>query len=133
MTQTVNLIAAIGRRGQLGLDRKLPWHNRADLAFFNRTTMGGVVIVGHRTGRAGVKLLGRVLYVFGRENTPKGLLGLVELQYPGWPVWIAGGAHTYRAFAPFINGLRLISVVDYDGPADAWFPFDAYGMEITHG
>lgn len=24
------------------------------------------------------------------------------------------------------------AVIDYDGPADAWFPFDAYGMEMTH-
>ena len=56
------------------------------------------------------------------------MLGLISNCWPGWPIWIAGGAHTWRAFAPHINGLKLISIVDYDGPADAWFPFDAYEM-----
>jgi dihydromethanopterin reductase len=128
MTQTVNLIAAIGKRGQLGLDGKLPWHAAADLAFFRRMTMGAAVIVGRGTRPVLPNLPGRQVFTFGRENTPKGVLDLIAMQYKGWPVWIIGGAETYRAFAPFINGLRLISVVDYDGPADAWFPFDAFGM-----
>lgn len=131
MTQTVHLIAAVGKRGQLGLDGKLPWHIKADTGFFRQMTMGGVVVVGRGTQPCLPYLPGRVVHTFARHNTPNGLLDLIAIQYPGWPVWIAGGGNTFRAFAPYINGLRLISVVDYDGPADTWFPFDAY-LEIEH-
>jgi hypothetical protein len=24
---------------------------------------------------------------------------------------------------------EIISLIDYDGPADTWFPFDAFGMK----
>ena len=129
MTQSVNLIAAVGRQGQVGLAGRLPWHNPADLAFFRRMTMGGAIVVGRGTRPAMPYLPGRMVYTFGRGNTPKGLLDLIALQYPGWPVWIAGGPHTWRTFADHINGLRLISLIDYDGPADTWFPFDAFGMD----
>lgn len=128
MTQIVNLIAAIGKRGQLGLDGKLPWQVKADIAWFRQMTMGSCIIIGRATMPDLPYLPGRMVYTFDRHNTPRGLLDLIGIQYPGWPVWIAGGAATYRAFAHHINGLRLLSVVDYDGPADAWFPFDAYGM-----
>lgn len=131
MSQIVNLIAAVGRRGQLGLERKLPWHVKADLAFFRKATMGSAVVIGRASEPALPYLPGRMVYTYARHNTPRGLLDLIAVQYPGWPVWIAGGAATFRAFAPYVNGLRLISVVDYDGPADTWFPFDAY-LEIEH-
>ena len=133
MTQTVNLIAAIGRQGQLGLDGRMPWHNKADLAFFRQITMGGCLIAGRATLPALPYLPGRMVYTFTRDNTPTGLLNLIGIQYPGWPVWIIGGAETYRAFAGHINGLKLISLIDYDGPADTWFPFDAFEMEMHHG
>lgn len=130
MTQSVNLIAAIGLRGQLGLEGKLPWHAPADLAFFRRMTTGACLIAGRATLPALPYLPGRMVYTFSRDNTPNGLLNLIDLQYPGWPVWVIGGEYVYRAFAPHINSLRLISLIDYDGPADRWFPFDAYGMPI---
>ena len=76
------------------------------------------------------RLSGRLVSNFARHNSPAGFLSMIDLLHPGWPVWISGGPATWAAFAPHINGLRLISVVDYDGPADAWFPFDAFGMEM---
>jgi dihydrofolate reductase len=60
----VNLIAAVGSRGQIGLKGELPWSSSADLAWFKRTTMGGVVIVGYRTYKTMPKLPGRVLVKF---------------------------------------------------------------------
>lgn len=130
--QRVNLIAAVGKRGQLGLDGRLPWHDANDLALFQRLTMGGVVIVGGRTAIGMPYLPGRKMMMFhGRHMYPEELLEQIRQDGHREPVWIAGGEHTYRAFAPFVNGLKLISMIDYDGPADTWFPYDAYGIE--HG
>lgn len=135
--QKVNMIAAIGRRGQIGLDGALPWHSAADLALFQQQTNGSAIVMGGRTLDELAKvsgsrqpLPGRVVYSYRRHNTPDELFGLIAMDRPGWPVWIAGGAHVYRVFAPFVTGLRILSLIDYDGEADAWFPFDAYGMAV---
>ena len=136
----VNMIAAIGRRGQIGLHGSLPWFAPPDQAMFREATWGSVVVMGARTfdelamaAGTAQPLPGRIVYDFRRHNTPDGMLRLIALERPGWPVWIAGGAHTYRAFAPFVTGLKILSAVDYDGPADTWFPFDAYGMAMPEG
>jgi dihydrofolate reductase len=137
--QTINLIAAIGKQGQIGQDGDLPWADAPDLAFFREMTMGGIVVFGQRTfdalaesqpNKGKVILPGRIVKNYGRHNNPANYLAMTSLMHPGWPIWIAGGAATYRAFAPYINGLKLISVIDYAGPADTFFPFDAFGMEI---
>jgi dihydrofolate reductase len=132
----VNLIAAVGRRGQIGRGEALPWHQPDDLAWFRRQTNGGVLVVGHRT-HAGLKasggLPGRLLCNWSRHHEPGQLLRDIDRRHEGWPVWIAGGAATYRAFAPYVNGLRLLSFIDYDSdPAldgeHVFFPFDAFGF-----
>lgn len=127
----VNLIAAIGKRGQIGLNQTLPWFNAEDLAFFKEATRGGILLFGQRTydGLRDRDFPGRLRCNYARHHQPQSLLKEIARRYPGWPIWIAGGEQTYRDFAPFVDGLKILSVVDYDGPADTWFPFDAYGME----
>jgi dihydrofolate reductase len=46
---SVNLILAADRDGIIGVDGKLPWRHPEDLAFFRRTTMGRMVIMGRKT------------------------------------------------------------------------------------
>lgn len=128
----VNLIAAIGKSGQLGLNGGLPWDAPSDLALFKKLTVGGVIIVGGRTYDSLPNLPGRMVYRYSGIATPRDMITLLQAQHPGWPIWIAGGAKTYRDFAPYIDGLKIVSVIDYDGPADAWFPFDAYGMTMPN-
>src|SRR6218665_1669776 len=58
-TPSINLIAAIGKNGQLGLNGELPWKDSedpavqaraaADMRFFKRSTHGCVIVVGHNT------------------------------------------------------------------------------------
>jgi dihydrofolate reductase len=109
----------------------MPWVNINDLAFFKKMTMGAVIIFGTRTLNLLPPLPGRILHPYtGRYATPKDTLLYVKEAYPGWPIWIGGGARTYRDFAPYVDGLKLLSVIDYDGEADTYFPFDAYGMSI---
>jgi dihydromethanopterin reductase len=129
----VNLIAAVGRQGQLGLEGDLPWHNPADLAFFKSVTNGSILVFGQRTlDRMNAMAIGfprRLRRNWPRHIEPGDLLKDLHRKYPDWPIWIAGGAATYRAFAPFVDGVKIISLIDYDGPADTWFPFDAFGMK----
>ena len=107
-------IVAIGRRGQLGLNGCLPWHDKEDLKWFREYTAGKVVIVGSATAKKLPELPGRTVVVWHRYMPPSELVK----QYPD--AVIIGGAMTYRAFSPYIKRWN-ISVIDYDGPADAWF------------
>lgn len=137
---TVHLIAACGHRGQIGRAGDLPWRGNpdieaamaADLAAFRRLTMGGVVILGRRTARGMPRLDGRCVYEWAGSEAAE-VIETCGQEWPGRPIWIAGGAHTYRTFAPFVDGLKLISAIPYDSPAEedrehVFFPFDAYGI-----
>jgi dihydrofolate reductase len=130
---SINLIAAIGNSGQLGLRGTLPWHNPIDLAFFREKTWGGAIIVGQKTFERMPILKGRAIFPWTPDWAPERLIRFIENSATKREIWIAGGEKTYRAFAPFVNGLRLFSHIKYDGPADAYFPFDAYGMEWKCG
>ncbi|USQ75399.1 dihydrofolate reductase [Ornithinimicrobium cryptoxanthini] len=67
--QTLTLVAAVGRNGVIGDGAAMPWHLPEDLAFFKRTTMGGVMVMGRGTwdsiGRA---LPGRRTIVVTRDR-----------------------------------------------------------------
>ena len=130
----IHMIAAIGRRGQIGLGGEMPWRNAADLGWFKETTAGSAVIIGRRTLEHMPTLIGREVFSFDSTMEPDALIAHASSgPYRNQPIFIAGGAYVYRAFAPFVNGLRLINHIDYDGEADAWFPFDAYGIPQLSG
>ena len=130
----IHMIVTVGRRGQIGLGGTVPWHNPADLGWLRETTMGSAVILGRRTLETMPTLIGRDVYLFDSSTAPTALIERASSgPYRKQPIFIAGGAHVYRVFAPFVNGLRLINHVDYDGEADAWFPFDAYEIPQISG
>lgn len=133
----LNLIAGVGKQGQLGLNGQLPWHDIYDLMWFRNMTIGHVLIMGKRTAqnleKKGLNLSNRYLEIFdGRYNDPLIFLNRVREQHKDSlthiGIWLAGGEYTYRVFAPHVDGLKLISYIDYDGPADTYFPFEAYGI-----
>lgn len=120
---TINLIAAIGNQGQLGLNGKLPWHCPSDLQWFQETTKGGLLIVGHNTYPT-VKHLngtyGRVFLVDNESLTREYVSELAAALFKE-NVWIAGGAKTYEKWLKFVDRM-YIARVNYDGPADRYFP-----------
>ncbi|WP_035713502.1 dihydrofolate reductase [Azorhizobium doebereinerae] len=119
----IRLIAAVGRRGQLGLDDELPWRDPVDLAFFRNNTTFCTVIVGRRTAEAVGTLPKRHVAIWDGKEEPAAFLA--GIKQPHWakgsPIWIAGGARTYRAFMPLVRTC-VITRIDYDGPADTWMP-----------
>lgn len=119
----VNLIAAVGLSGQIGLNGKLPWYNKEDLKWFKNMTSGGIVIVGHKTYQKLPELPGRVVMVDHRHHSPADMLANIaeNEDIAGKEIWIAGGAKTYSKWLPFIERF-FISRINYDGPADTYMP-----------
>lgn len=139
----VSLVAAVGRRGQLGLGGRLPWRVPGDLANFRRLTLGRHVAMGRGTlGSLPRPLPGRTTVVLSRDPSfapPGGVLvarsageALRLAEAGGSPeLVVAGGAAIYALFLPLCHGMRL-SRIDYDGEADAWFPpFDPGAWEVA--
>ncbi|CUA90154.1 Dihydrofolate reductase [Chelatococcus sambhunathii] len=116
----VRLIAAVGRRGQIGLAGRLPWHEPEDLAWFKAQTLGGAVVMGFRTAHAVGALPGRVVVPWLGDD-PQAIIDRIAREHPGRIVWIAGGAKTYAHFMSYVRR-AVITLVDYDGPADVWMP-----------
>lgn len=132
-----NIIAAIGRSGQLGLNGGIPWLEPLDLQHFRDLTYGHAVIMGRRTWDSlKAPLKGRVnLMVSSTHPHPRTLAVTVypsldrafyRAQLLECEAWVIGGAKLYEeALAHKDAGLLFLTRVDYDGPADVFFPMDA--------
>jgi len=121
----VNLIAAIGKRGQLGFKGELPWHNPDDLGWFREETTNSLLIVGYKTYPSVMCLdmtFGRRLLIDDLEIDKRGACTFAQ-SFGLNNVWIIGGAKTYvRWLNMGAVDRSYIAHIDYDGPADAWFP-----------
>lgn len=128
----ISIIVAVGNSGQIGLKNKLPWKLNDDLENFKILTSGNVIIMGRKTFES----IGRVLpnrinviisrninykidgaYVFNSLNTAIG-------NFKDKKIFICGGVEIYKEA---LNGKYqidnlYITQVDYDGPADTFFP-----------
>lgn len=140
----VNLIACMGKHGQLGLEGTIPWLKdksevvRQDLKEFQERTKGCVVVVGRNTWPTVASLDythdrlflidGADTVVEGRErpwdqNVPLEIARTRAERYGlKNEVWIAGGRNTYTKWFPIVDHM-FVSYVDYDGPADVHFPW----------
>lgn len=122
----ITLIAAVGRRGQLGLNGDMPWGrgHPEDLKRFREKTTGGIVIVGHNTWRWVAHLDGTHGRIFLEDNlrwTPFELAERLARRFDNPNIWIAGGAKTYARWMTRCTAFD-ITRLPYDGPADVWMP-----------
>ncbi len=124
MNATIRSIIAIGRRGQLGLNGRLPWEGDArrpfveDVERFFEITRGHVILCGPvtygsvpdfaRQDRTWVELRSSV--------TPAKALA----PFAGRVVYIGGGPAVWNVYAPLIQHWD-INRLPYDGGADRWF------------
>lgn len=117
----VNLIAAVGRQGQLGLGGQLPWHRPEDLKWFRKMTTGTVMVCGRTTYETIKHLDGtadRTVICQRRDQTCADILAGIDRD-----VSIVGGASLYKVWLD--SGLvdrSFIAHIDYDGPADVYMP-----------
>lgn len=135
----INLIAAVGISGQIGLNGKMPWaKDTEDLAYFRDQTEGHAVVMGAVTFDAlfesqpvwSNRLMLRMSYdkttIFDQGKVigfwkPGPVRIISELDSKVEKLWVAGGAQTYAVWMDYIRRMH-ITRVQYNGEADAWMP-----------
>jgi dihydrofolate reductase len=128
----ISMVAAIGKNRQLGKDNQLLWHISEDLKNFKRLTLERPIVMGRKTFESiGKPLPKRVNIILTRDENFRAencevfhdketLLQWCQNQSFS-EVVIIGGSEIYKLFLPETKKLFL-SRVDYDGPADVYFP-----------
>lgn len=129
----LDLIAAIGRNRELGLDGDMPWKNslKQDLKFFSRTTKGHAMLMGKRTFESlpGV-LPGREHLIVTTSNMPEQehvhIYKNLEEFFEDWKdrdetVFVIGGGSIYKQMLPYADKL-ILTEIDQVYSADTWFP-----------
>jgi dihydromethanopterin reductase len=120
----VRSICAIGQRGQLGLDGRLPWEGAkgaqyvADVQRFFEVTRGHVLVAGPKTIASVPRFAyaDRTIEVIRSGDRPEDVIA----RYPGRVVFIGGGPPVWDVYAPFIRHWD-VTRLPYDGDADRWF------------
>lgn len=136
----LTLIAGRARNGAIGKAGGIPWHAPEDLAFFQRETTGGAIIMGRRTWESlPVRPLPRRLNIVVTSGPPQGQdalflpleQSLLAARDAGHArVYAIGGERIYRAFLPLADRLLLTEVNLAVPDADAFFPdFDGSEWE----
>ncbi len=120
------------RQWGIGKNNGLMFRIPADMKFFRQTTTGNVVVMGYNTLLSfpgGKPLADRTNIVLAGEGVERGdcivvhslpeLFGRIN-KYDTDRVYVIGGAMTYRTLLPYCSEV-LVTKVDADGDADAWF------------
>jgi dihydromethanopterin reductase len=120
----IRVICAIGQRGQLGLDGRLPWEGNsepdyvADVARFFELSRGHVLLVGPRTYASipAFAFEDRTIVEIRSSMRPQDIIA----RYRDRVIIVGGGPPVYAAYAPLIRHWD-INRLPYDGDADRWF------------
>lgn len=137
------IVAAIGKKRELGKDNNLLWHIPDDLKRFKELTRGHPIIMGRKTFESIVGYLGKAL----PERTNIVITRDAAWDYPGVVVChsldeaiekateldseeihIGGGAQIYEQVLPRVDKLYL-TFIDDTKDADSFFPL--YEKEFT--
>ncbi len=143
MKAEVILIAAMDRDHVIGKGNDIPWRGKlpADMAHFQKLTMGGTVVMGRKTWESIPAkyrpLPGRTNIVLTRDAnwSTEGALVVHDAQSmltgTNDKIWIIGGAEIYREFLPLADRLEL-TLIDTASDGDTFFPsFDPSEWNIT--
>lgn len=126
----ISLIAACGRRGEIGLNNRLPWHLPADLKHFREITTGKPVVMGRKTyesiGRPLPSRKNIVLSANGRFRadgviTVSSVEEALEEADGAEELMVIGGSQIFQLFLPLANQI-LLTEVDEQFEADSFFP-----------
>ena len=120
----IRAMCAIGLRGQVGLNGRLPWEGNkgreyvADVARFFDMTRGAVLIAGPTTIASVPRFAyeDRTIVAIRSDMDPEAVLA----QFPQRVVYVGGGPPVWTAYAPYIRHWD-ITRLPYDGDADRWF------------
>jgi len=125
-------IAALGKNREIGLNGKLPWSIQEEHEHFIKSIAGEYVL----TSRKNLELHGGMipgafpLIITRDENysNPNALIfrdimAMIEHAENSDidTIFVLGGAEIYKLALPFVSEF-LLSEINYDGPADTYFP-----------
>lgn len=128
---SVSIIAAIGRKGELGFENQLIWRIPGDLANFKKLTMGHHIIMGRKTYESiGRPLPGRTNFVLSRGNlhVPEHVYQFQDLQTAVGTaimageseIFIIGGASVYKEALSIATRMYITHIHD-ESVADSFF------------
>ena len=128
----ISLIAAIGKKRELGCNNQLIWCIREDQQNFKRLTLGHAILMGRKTYESiGRPLAGRTNLVLTRDTTYIATgcrvvhtldVALSEAQSLGeTELFVCGGAEIYAQAMPHATRMYL-SWIEAAAPADTFFP-----------
>lgn len=134
----LSIIAAIGRKNELGKDNSLLWHLPEDLKRFKQITIGHPIIMGRKTFQSLPGILpDREHIVITRDSSfsvPDKRVKVVHSIEEALAIidqeeenFVIGGGEIYRQLLPFAEKLYL-TIIDEEFPAaDTFFPEIDYG------
>jgi len=141
---TLTLIAAVDRRGAIGRDGGLLWHEREDQAHFRRVTMGCPVIMGRKTwdslperfrplpGRRNIVVTRNAAWQAAGAERAGSLDDALALAADAQRVCVIGGGELYALALPRADELVLTEIDRAFDGADAFFPrFDRTAFAET--
>lgn len=132
----ITLIAAVGRRREIGLDNKLLWNIPEDMKHFKEYTTGKVVVMGRKTfDSIGRTLPGRKNVIMTNSVIPNILCvkSIKEIQsiehcYP--EIVVIGGESVYNQTIKIADKL-VITEIDQEFDADTYFPDYSNWKELS--
>lgn len=128
----ISVIAAIGKNREIGLNNRLPWVLKADLALFKSITMGHHLIMGRKTFQSiAHPLEGRRLLILSRNpqfrcddgervSSFDEAFALAKSRGED-DCFVIGGSEIYEQIISKADFLHL-SKVDFEGACDSYFP-----------
>lgn len=138
----INIIAAVGKNNELGINNELIWHLKGDMKFFRTLTSGKIIVMGRKCfeSLSGV-LPNRENIIITRNNDYvvegakifhdiKDVVSYIENSE--CDVFVIGGAKIYEEFLPIVENIYLTEIDDTK-EADVFFPEfnkDNYDKEI---
>lgn len=125
------IIAAVGKKMELGKDNHLVFHLKADMDFFKDTTMGRTVVMGSKTFESiGKPLEDRINYVVTHDPStlPDTVIPIDDIEKfinenkdADELIYIIGGASIYEIFIPYAKEI-ILTEINADAEADTFFP-----------
>ena len=133
----ISIIAAIGKKNELGKDNGLIWNIPKDLKFFREKTRNSIIVMGRNTFNSLPKILpGRKHIIlsstnnFNKEineqvtviNNKEDLINLCKKISENNEVFIIGGASLYSMFIDIADVLYITHIEKVEETADVYFP-----------
>jgi len=133
-------IAALGKNREIGLNGQLPWDIPEEYESYKKRVKGQYVLIGRKNFEqndsdvegAMPLVLTRQPYSHPNALVVSSLEGVSEYaeEMEIENIYVVGGGEIYKLTLPYLSEFYC-SVVDYEGPADTYFPeYMSYEWEM---